>query len=112
MSFEWKESSSIEFGKWMALNIMLQSSWGQIKQDVEGKPGSRSSSVGSDISIKSGTHNKITSYSSEEIYWRISSTIDKFNEEFVNKKVLSYLVGKCWYSLFWVNNLYVYIWII
>ena len=93
MSFVSDDKDIFSFGKWLAINILLQTIWGQIKQESDSKFGSQSSSLSSEINIQLGTHHKVLAYVAEEIYWTISAQIDEFSEETINNKVLSKIIG-------------------
>ena len=92
-SFESDDPNVLSFGKWLALNILLQSIWNQIKQENESKVEFKGSSKGSEFSIETGAHHKVLAYVAEENYWTISALVDEFTEEIVNNKVLSRMNG-------------------
>ena len=93
VSFVSDNENVFSFGKWLALNILLQSIWWQFKQETDSKFGSISSSKSSEVSIQFRAHHKVLAYVTEEAYWTISAQIDEFNEDTINSKVLSKIIG-------------------
>ena len=90
MSFE-SDDDNIGFGKWLALNILLQSIWSQIKQESDNVFGSQSSSNNCEQNNEIKSHHKVLAYVTEEVYWTISALLNEFSQEQINTKMATML---------------------
>ena len=90
MSFE-SYDDNIGFGKWLALNILLQSIWSQIKQESDNVFGSQSSSNNCEQNNEIGSHHKALAFVTEEVYWTISALLNEFSQEQINNKMATML---------------------
>ena len=93
MSFESNEE--LGFGKWLALNVMQQSTWSQIKHDADSKQTLKQSDDRSaDINNKQDANSNVLAYVTEEIYCKIAAVVDEFTEDKFNGKVLALITSK------------------
>ena len=94
LSFESNDPNTFGFGKWMALNILQQTMWSQLKQNNQYHANKDWLINNTNAKAEKEYHNEVLDYVTQEIYWKIAAVVDEFSEDIFNRKVLGFISGK------------------